>query len=54
MKYLDDGLVVVGCAAMVYGVSLVSVAAAWIAAGVFCVALGVALGVLMSTGKVTK
>lgn len=44
MRYLDDALMVLGLAAVTYGVALLSVPAAWIVAGVGLIALGVLAG----------
>ena len=44
MKFLDDGLAVIGCALIVYGISQISTPAAWIAAGIFCVIGGFVIG----------
>lgn len=43
-KHLDDMLLIAGCAAIIYGVSLIFVPAAWIAAGVLCLGLAFLIG----------
>jgi hypothetical protein len=51
VKYLDDALVVVGGGLLVYGVSLVSIPAAWIVAGVLCIVAGIAVAVFTGMAK---
>lgn len=41
---LSDFLVLTGCGVMVYGVWLLSTAAAWIVGGIMLILIGVALG----------
>ena len=42
-KYLDDILVMTGCAVVVYGVSQLSPVAAWIVSGIFLIIGGIVL-----------
>jgi len=51
VKYLDDVLMVVGGGLLVYGVSLVSIPAAWIVAGVLCIVAGIAVAVFTGMAK---
>ena len=44
-KYLDDVLLVGGLAALVYGVGMLSIPAAWIMGGLGLMALGVLAGI---------
>jgi hypothetical protein len=46
-KHLDDLLIVPGCAALVYGVYLIYLPAAWIVGGVLLIGIGVALSLSM-------
>jgi hypothetical protein len=41
---LDDVLYLLGCGCVVYGISLWNIAAAWIAAGIALISLGVMYG----------
>ncbi len=45
-----DYLLAIGCVGVVYGVSLIDAAAAWITGGVF----GILLGVLIEIGSIKK
>jgi len=45
MKFLDDILILSGCILVVYGVSLIYIPAAWIAAGVLFIGFGVIFGI---------
>lgn len=44
MRYLDDGLVVVGAVLIIAGVAMVSIPAGMIVAGVFVLAAGILVG----------
>jgi hypothetical protein len=43
-KYLDDVLLVLGCACMLIGVSKISIVATWIIGGVMLIVFGVLIG----------
>jgi hypothetical protein len=43
-KYLDDALLVIGCALMVYGAYLIRPSAGWILAGFLCMVAGILVG----------
>ena len=49
--FLFDIMTLIGCTAVVYGVAMISAAAAWIVAGVICIILA-AIGSL--GGRTTK
>ena len=44
LSELDDALFLAGCSAIVYGVSMFSIPAAWICGGMVLVAVGVMVG----------
>jgi 1,4-dihydroxy-2-naphthoate octaprenyltransferase len=52
MRFIDDVLVVAGAGAIVIGVSLVNIPAAWIVAGVLCIAGGIVYGLAQRSGGV--
>jgi len=47
-RFLDDILLVAGCACMLVGVSMWSIPAAWITGGVMLIGFGVMVGVIRS------
>jgi len=44
MRYLDDIFLFAGCACILYGLSMVSVVATWIVAGLMLIGLAVLIG----------
>lgn len=45
MKYLDDGLLFVGCGLILYGTWQVNPVATWFVGGGMCIVIGILIGI---------
>jgi hypothetical protein len=52
MKYLDDGLVLIGCGLILVGTWLVCPVATWFVGGAMCILAGLAIGAWRAKEKI--